>query len=88
MIAEGESLPQLVIIDGGRGQVNFAYEALEELGIPGEVALAGIAERLEEIIIPGDPTPLWLDKNSTSLRLLMQIRDEAHRFGLTHHRQT
>ena len=86
MIAEGESLPQLVIIDGGRGQVNFAYEALEELGIAGEVALAGIAERLEEIIIPGDPTPLWLDKNSTSLRLLMQIRDEAHRFGLTHHR--
>jgi len=86
MIAEGESLPQLVLIDGGRGQVNFAYEALEELGIAGEVAVAGIAERLEELIIPGDPTPLWLDKNSTSLRLLMQIRDEAHRFGLTHHR--
>jgi excinuclease ABC subunit C len=86
MIAEGESLPQLVIIDGGRGQVNFAYEALEELGIAGDVALAGIAERLEEIIIPGDPTPLWLDKNSTSLRLLMQLRDEAHRFGIAHHR--
>ena len=85
MIAEGESLPQLVIIDGGRGQVNFAYEALEELGIPGEVALAGIAERLEEIIIPGDPHRSGSIK-FTSLRLLMQIRDEAHRFGLTHHR--
>ncbi len=86
MIAEGESLPQLVIIDGGRGQVNFAREALEELGIADEVVMVGLAERLEELIIPGDPTPLWLDKNSTSLRLLMQIRNEAHRFGLAHHR--
>ncbi|NMB37081.1 MAG: excinuclease ABC subunit C [Bacteroidales bacterium] len=86
MIAEGESLPQLVIIDGGRGQVNFAHEALEELGIADQLTLVGLAERLEELIIPGDPTPLWLDKNSTSLRLLMQLRDEAHRFSLAHHR--
>lgn len=86
ILREDESLPQLIVIDGGRGQLNFAYEALLELGIESEVKIIGIAKRLEEIIIPGDPYPLFLDKNSTSLKLLMQIRDEAHRFGITHHR--
>ena len=86
MLREGEALPQLIVIDGGRGQLNFAYEALLELGIESQIRIVGIAKRLEEIIIPGDPYPLFLDKNSTSLKLLMQIRDEAHRFGITHHR--
>ncbi|MDY5824245.1 MAG: excinuclease ABC subunit UvrC [Candidatus Coprenecus sp.] len=86
MIAEGESLPQLIVIDGGKGQVGAAVEALEELGIYNKVKLIGLAKRLEEIIVPGDPYPLFLDKNSTSLKVIMHIRDEAHRFGITHHR--
>jgi len=86
LLAEGDSLPQLIVIDGGKGQLRFALEALEELGIREQVFVVGLAERLEELIIPGDPTPLWLDKNSSSLRILMHIRDEAHRFGITHHR--
>ncbi|MBQ7222636.1 MAG: excinuclease ABC subunit C [Bacteroidales bacterium] len=86
MMTEGESLPELVVIDGGRGQLHFAYEALQELGLTDEIFIVGIAKRLEEIIVPGDPHPLFLDKNSSSLKVLMQIRDEAHRFGITHHR--
>ena len=86
LLAEGESLPQLVVIDGGKGQLRFALEALTELGIRERMFVVGLAERLEELIIPGDPTPLWLDRNSSSLRVLMHIRDEAHRFGITHHR--
>ncbi|MDD2292787.1 MAG: excinuclease ABC subunit UvrC [Bacteroidales bacterium] len=86
LMAEGEPLPQLVVIDGGRGQLNFALEALLELGLSEEIHIIGIAKRLEEIIVPGDPHPLFLDKNSSSLRVLMSIRDEAHRFGITHHR--
>lgn len=86
LLAEGEPLPQLVVIDGGKGQLRFALEALEELGIREQIFVVGLAERLEELIIPGDPTPLWLDRNSSSLRVLMHIRDEAHRFGITHHR--
>lgn len=86
LLSEGEPLPQLVVIDGGKGQVGFALEALTELGIQNEMFVVGLAERLEEVIIPGDPDPLFLDKNSASLRILMQIRDEAHRFGITHHR--
>jgi len=87
MLSEGESLPQLIVIDGGKGQVGCALEALTELGLRDEVFVVGLAERLEEVIIPGDPDPLFLDKNSASLRILMQIRDEAHRFGITHHRE-
>lgn len=83
---ENGELPQLIVIDGGRGQLNMAYETLEQLGLDGVISIIGIAKRLEEIIIPGDPNPLFLDKNSVTLRLLMQIRDEAHRFGITHHR--
>lgn len=86
LLAEGEPLPQLVVIDGGKGQLRFALEALCELGIRERMTVVGLAERLEEVIMPGDPNPLWLDKNSSSLRVLMQIRDEAHRFGITHHR--
>ena len=86
LMAEGQELPQLVVIDGGRGQLHFAMEALHELGIADRVCAVGLAKRLEEVILPGDPYPLFLDKNSTSLKVLMQIRDEAHRFGITHHR--
>ena len=86
LMAEGQDLPQLVVIDGGRGQLHFAMEALHELGLTDKICAIGLAKRLEEVIRPGDPYPLFLDKNSTSLKVLMQIRDEAHRFGITHHR--
>lgn len=86
LLAEGGELPQLIVIDGGKGQVQFAWEALMELGLTGKIKLIGIAKRLEELIVPGDPYPLFLDRNSTSLRVIMQLRDEAHRFGITHHR--
>lgn len=86
LLAEGESLPQLVVVDGGKGQVASAFEALDELGLLGKIKLIGIAKRMEELIVPGDPYPLFIDKNSTSLKLIMSMRDEAHRFGITHHR--
>ena len=86
LLAEDQELPQLIVIDGGRGQVNAAYEALSELGLIGKVKLIGLAKRLEEVIVPGDPYPHFIDRNSTSLKVLMHIRDEAHRFGITHHR--
>ena len=85
-IEEGESLPQLVIVDGGKGQLSAAVEAFDEMGIRGQVALVGIAERLEEIYFPGDSVPLYIDKNSESLRVVQRMRDEAHRFAITHHR--
>ena len=86
MMAEGEELPQLVVVDGGKGQLSAAVEAFEEMGIRGEVALVGIAKRLEEIYFPGDSLPLYIDKKSRSLRVIQALRDEAHRFGITHHR--
>ena len=86
MMAEGEPLPQLVVVDGGKGQLSSAVEAFDEMGIRGEVALVGIAKRLEEIYFPGDTLPLYLDKKSPSLRVIQALRDEAHRFGITHHR--
>lgn len=86
LLEEGAPLPQLILIDGGRGQLNFACKALEELGLTGKIKIIGIAKRLEELVIPDDPIPLFLDKNSPSLKLLMALRDEAHRFGITHHR--
>lgn len=86
LLAEGGEIPQLVLIDGGRGQLHFAYDALQNLGLLERVKVISIAERLEEIIIPGDPTPMFMDKNSPALKLLMHLRDEAHRFGITHHR--
>ncbi|MDE6835327.1 MAG: excinuclease ABC subunit C, partial [Muribaculaceae bacterium] len=86
MMAEGESRPQLVVVDGGKGQLSAAVEAFDEMGIRGEVALVGIAKRLEEIYFPGDSLPLYIDKKSPSLRVVQALRDEAHRFGITHHR--
>ncbi|MDE6811792.1 MAG: excinuclease ABC subunit UvrC, partial [Muribaculaceae bacterium] len=86
MMAEGEPLPQLVVVDGGKGQLSAAVEAFDEMGIRGEVALVGIAKRLEEIYFPGDTLPLYIDKKSPSLRVVQHLRDEAHRFGITHHR--
>ena len=86
MLAEGEELPQLVVVDGGKGQLSAAVEAFEEMGIRGKVALVGIAKRLEEIYFPGDQLPLYIDKKSRSLQVVQALRDEAHRFGITHHR--
>lgn len=86
MLAEGEKLPDMVIVDGGKGQLSSAVEAFEEMGIRGTVALVGIAKRLEEIYFPGDSLPLYIDKKSPSLRVVQHLRDEAHRFGITHHR--
>ena len=86
MISEGEELPQLVVVDGGKGQLSAAVEAFDEMGIRGKVALVGIAKRLEEIYYPGDQYPLYIDKKSRSLQVIQALRDEAHRFGITHHR--
>ena len=86
MMAEGEKLPDMVVVDGGKGQLSAAVEAFDEMGIRGEVALVGIAKRLEEIYFPGDSLPLYIDKKSRSLRVIQHMRDEAHRFGITHHR--
>jgi len=83
---EGASLPDLVVIDGGKGQLGAALEALEAIGLSGEIPIVGIAKRLEEIFFPGDPIPLYLDKRSESLKVIQQMRNEAHRFGITHHR--
>ena len=81
-----EDLPQLIVIDGGKGQLSFAYEALCELGIIDKVTLIALAERMEEVYRVGDPYPLFIDRNSPALKVLQQIRDEAHRFGITFHR--
>ncbi len=86
LIEEGAELPQLVVVDGGKGQLSKAYEVFEQLGLTGKVALIGLAKRLEEVFFPNDSTPYYLDKNSETLRVLMHIRDEAHRFGITFHR--
>ena len=86
LMQEGEELPQLVVVDGGKGQLSAAVEAFDAMGIRGKVALVGIAKRLEEIYFPGDSIPLYIDKNSETLRVVQHLRDEAHRFGITHHR--
>ncbi|MGL4806728.1 MAG: excinuclease ABC subunit UvrC [Bacteroidales bacterium] len=83
---EGEPLPNLIIIDGGKGQLNAAVEILDQLGLRDKIQIVGLAKRLEEIFFPGDSIPLYLDKNSESLKLIQQLRDEAHRFGITFHR--
>jgi excinuclease ABC subunit C len=87
MIDENETLPQLIIIDGGKGQLSHAIESLEKLGIGDKVAIIGIAKRLEEIYFKNDPVPMYIDKKSPALKLIQQLRDEAHRFGLSFHRQ-
>ena len=86
MLDAGEPLPQLIVIDGGKGQLSAALKSLEQLGLRGKIAIVGIAKRLEEIYFPEDPIPLYLDKKSESLRVLQQLRNEAHRFGIAHHR--
>ncbi len=87
MLAENpDDLPQLVVIDGGKGQLNFAWQALCELGIQDRLTVVGLAERMEEVIRIGDPYPLFLDRNSQAFRVITHIRDEAHRFGITFHR--
>ncbi|HOA08719.1 MAG TPA: excinuclease ABC subunit UvrC [Tenuifilaceae bacterium] len=86
MLSDGETLPQLIVIDGGKGQLNAAMESIVELGIQNRVHLIGIAKRLEEIFVPGDPVPVYLDKRSETLRIIQQIRNEAHRFGIKFHR--
>ncbi len=87
MLAEApDDLPQLVVIDGGKGQLDFAWQALSDLGLTGRLTVIGLAKRLEEVIRVGDPYPLFIDRNSQALKILQQIRDEAHRFGITFHR--
>ncbi len=86
LLDEEKSLPQLIVIDGGKGQLGAALNSLEKLGLRGKIAIIGIAKRLEEIYFPGDSVPLYLDKNSETLKIIQQLRDEAHRFGITFHR--
>lgn len=86
LIDEEQSLPQLIVIDGGKGQLSAATSALEKLHLTGKMAIVGIAKKLEEIYFPGDSVPLYLDKNSETLKIIQQMRDEAHRFGITFHR--
>lgn len=87
LLKEEQELPQLIVIDGGKGQLNAAIESLTSLGIEKKIAVIGIAERLDEIFVPGDPIPLYIDKSSETLRIIQQLRNEAHRFGLSFHRQ-
>lgn len=87
LLNEGSPLPQLIVIDGGKGQLHAAVESLQKIGLYGKIAVIGIAKRLEEIYYPGDSVPLYIDKNSETLKLIQQLRDEAHRFGITFHRQ-
>ena len=86
LLAEDESLPQLIVIDGGKGQLGSSLKALERLGLRGKIAIVGIAKRLEEIFYPGDKYPLFLDKTSETLKVMQHLRNEAHRFGITFHR--
>ena len=86
LMQEDEPLPQLIVVDGGKGQLSAAVEALDSIGLRGKIAVVGIAKRLEEIYFPGDSVPLYIDKNSESLRIVQHLRVEAHRFGITHHR--
>ena len=86
LLSEDGELPQLLIVDGGKGQLNVAVEVLDNLGLRGTIAAIVIAKRLDEIFFPGDSVPLYIDKNSETIRVIQRLRDEAHRFGITHHR--
>jgi excinuclease ABC subunit C len=86
-LEENLPLPNLIVIDGGKGQLSSAVSSLVKLDLFGKITIIGIAKRLEEIYFPGDSVPLYLDKRSETLKIIQQIRDEAHRFGITHHRQ-
>ncbi|SFS78702.1 Excinuclease ABC subunit C [Zhouia amylolytica] len=87
LLDENQSLPQLIIIDGGKGQLSSALKSLDALGLRGQIAIIGIAKRLEEIYYPGDSIPMYLDKKSETLKVIQYLRNEAHRFGITFHRQ-
>jgi excinuclease ABC subunit C len=86
LLTEKESLPNLIVIDGGKGQLSAAMESIDELGLRGQITVIGIAKKLEEIFFPGDSYPLYIDKKSESLKVIQHLRNEAHRFGITHHR--
>jgi excinuclease ABC subunit C len=86
MLDENQPLPQLIIIDGGKGQLSSALKSIDDLGLRGKIAIIGIAKRLEELFYPGDSAPLYLDKKSETLKVIQMLRNEAHRFGITHHR--
>jgi excinuclease ABC subunit C len=86
LLDENQPLPQLIIIDGGKGQLSSALKSIDELGLRGKIAIIGIAKRLEELFYPGDSIPLYLDKKSETLKVIQFLRNEAHRFGITHHR--
>ena len=86
LLNENQSLPQLIIIDGGKGQLSSALKSIDDLGLRGKIAIIGIAKRLEELFYPGDSVPLYLDKKSETLKIIQHLRNEAHRFGITHHR--
>lgn len=87
MLEEQAELPQLIVIDGGKGQLGAALKSLEKLNLRGKIAIIGIAKRLEEIYYPDDPIPLYLDKSSETLKVIQHLRNEAHRFGITFHRE-
>jgi excinuclease ABC subunit C len=86
MLDEKQPLPQLIIIDGGKGQLSSSLKSLDTLNLRGKIAIVGIAKRLEELFYPDDPIPLYLDKKSETLKIIQQLRNEAHRFGITFHR--
>lgn len=86
MTEENQKLPQLVIIDGGKGQLSSAMKSIDKLGLRQNITVIGIAKKLEEIYFPGDSVPIYLDKNSISLKIIQQLRNEAHRFGISFHR--
>ena len=87
LLRENKQLPQLIVVDGGKGQLSSAVKSLKKLGLFGKITIIGIAKRLEELYFPGDSVPLYLDKTSETLKIIQQLRDEAHRFGITHHRK-
>ena len=87
LLDEDKPLPQLIVVDGGKGQLSASLKSLEKLKLRGKIAIIGIAKRLEEIYFPGDSIPLYIDKKSETLKVIQHLRDEAHRFGITHHRK-
>jgi excinuclease ABC subunit C len=86
LLDEDDDLPQLIVVDGGKGQLSAAIKSLDDLGLRGKITIIGIAKKLEEIYFPGDSLPLYIDKKSETLKIIQHLRDEAHRFGITHHR--